>query len=177
MRLALIEIATATVVRIIMDGATTLTLPNGRGEVSPLVPGWEGGGDLWQLESGEWDVGEPRYRLVPLYGANIPVGERPVGDPFYELVGDVVQESYVTEPIPVEIPAEVSRRQFNMQLAVTGIRTTVEAWVASQSELVQISYAESAVFVRDDPMLQAGFLAFGFSNAQIDDFFLAASKL
>lgn len=75
------------------------------------------------------------------------------------------------------VPKSVSRRQFKMQLAVAGLASVVDAWVAGQSALIQIAYAESGSFVRADPAMQAGFAALGYSVEQIDDFFRAAAAL
>jgi hypothetical protein len=78
---------------------------------------------------------------------------------------------------PPPVPDVVSSRQFKMQLEIDGLTTPVEAWVATQSKLVQIAYVESKAFNRDDTMLQSGFAALGFSSARVDTFFTAASKL
>lgn len=77
----------------------------------------------------------------------------------------------------VEVPDRVSARQFKMQLQIAGLKAQVDAWIASQAELVQIAYENSGTFVRDEPMMQAGFTALGFTQQQIDDFFAAASAI
>jgi len=74
-------------------------------------------------------------------------------------------------------PARVTRRQFRMQLEDDGLLDGVEAWVGQQSRRVQIAYESSGTFVRDEPMMQAGFAALGFQTAQIDAFFKAAFAL
>lgn len=81
------------------------------------------------------------------------------------------------EKAPPPPPDAVSSRQFKMQLAIGGIKTMVEAWVSQQDELVQIAYHNSALFHRDERMMQAGFAALGFTDQQIADFFRAASAL
>jgi hypothetical protein len=43
--------------------------------------------------------------------------------------------------------------------------------------LVQIAYENSGTFVRGEPMMQAGFIALGFTEQQIDEFFTAAAGL
>jgi hypothetical protein len=78
---------------------------------------------------------------------------------------------------PPPVPDDVSSRQFKMQLEIDGLSGLVEAWVASQAKLVQIAYAESKTFNRDDTMLQSGFAALGYSSARVDAFFTASSKL
>ncbi|MER9183603.1 hypothetical protein [Mesorhizobium sp. M0767] len=79
-------------------------------------------------------------------------------------------------PVPV-IPDRVSARQFKLQLLAAGLLTDVEAWIATQGPAVQIAYENSGSFVRADPTMQAGFAALGFSGAQVDAFFTAASVL
>ncbi|NLS06856.1 hypothetical protein HGP14_26455 [Rhizobium sp. P32RR-XVIII] len=77
-------------------------------------------------------------------------------------------------PPPVE---SVSARQFKLQLLAAGLLGQVDAWIAAQPAAVQIAYEYSGSFVRSEPMMQQGFVAMGFSAQQIDDFFMAASKL
>jgi len=81
------------------------------------------------------------------------------------------------DPEKVPAPTRVSRRQFKMQLAVAGLSSAVEAWVAQQSTLVQIAFNESGEFDRTEPMMQAGFASMGFTADQIKAFFTAASQL
>jgi hypothetical protein len=64
-----------------------------------------------------------------------------------------------------------------MQLEIDGLTVPVEGWVSVQPKLIQIAYAESKTFNRDDTMLQSGFAALGYSSARVDAFFTAASKL
>lgn len=80
------------------------------------------------------------------------------------------------EPPPI-IPTRVSANQFGKQLVAQGLLDQVKIWVAAQDEATQWSFQRSATFVRDDPMMQAGFAALGFTSEQIDEFFVAASKL
>lgn len=78
---------------------------------------------------------------------------------------------------PVFVPVSVTSRQFKMQLVISGIKPDVDAWVSEQPEVVQVAYEYSSNFVRDEPMMQAGFTAMGFSQQELNDFFIAASKL
>jgi hypothetical protein len=75
------------------------------------------------------------------------------------------------------VPESVSARQFKLQLLAQNLLDQVETWVASQSQAVQIAYANSGTFVRDEPMMQAGFAALGFTSQQINDFFTQAAAL
>ena len=83
----------------------------------------------------------------------------------------------VKEQAPPVIPETVSARQFKLQLEIQGLTLAVETWVAAQSKLVRIAYANSGRFDRAEPMLQAGFAALGFSQAQLDAFYTAAAAL
>lgn len=80
------------------------------------------------------------------------------------------------QDIPV-IPSTVSARQFKLQLEIQGLTLAVETWVAAQSKLVRIAYANSGRFDLDEPMLQAGFKALGFTDAALDAFYVEAAKL
>jgi hypothetical protein len=80
-------------------------------------------------------------------------------------------------PVPAPIIESVTARQFKMQLVIGGIKAQVDAWIASQDEVVQVAYEYSGTFVRSEPMMKAGFEALGFTAKQLDDFFIAASKL
>ena len=81
------------------------------------------------------------------------------------------------EPPAPPAPDRVTARQFKLQLLADGILDQVEGWIATQSQAGQIAYANSATFVRTDPMMQAGFAALGFTPEQVDAFFTAADRL
>ncbi|MCH4546830.1 hypothetical protein MK632_13705 [Rhizobium changzhiense] len=76
-----------------------------------------------------------------------------------------------------DAPVAVSSRQFKLQLLAAGLLDAVDAWVAKQPREVRIAYEYSGTFVRDSPMMAAGFTAMGFNEPQIDDFFIAAAQL
>lgn len=78
---------------------------------------------------------------------------------------------------PVAVPDRVSARQFKLQLLADGLIDQVGDWVATQSRAVQIAYEYSGSFATAEPMMQAGFAALGFTEAQRDAFFIAAAKL
>lgn len=78
---------------------------------------------------------------------------------------------------PGEVPEAISARQFKMRLYLDGLKDQAGGWIAQQSELVRIAYESSATFRRDDPMMQDGFAALGFTAEQVDAFFRAASAL
>lgn len=80
-------------------------------------------------------------------------------------------------PQPVRTPDFVSSRQFKLMLEIMGQTLAVETWVAAQPKLIRIAYENSGQFDRNDPMLQAGFKALGFSEADLTAFYVAAAKL
>jgi hypothetical protein len=80
------------------------------------------------------------------------------------------------EPPPPPLPDRVSARQFKLQLLAEGLLEQVDAWVASQGKAIQLAYDNSNEFVRDEPMMQAGFAALKFPPEQVLAFFSAASK-
>jgi hypothetical protein len=75
------------------------------------------------------------------------------------------------------IPDSVTARQFKMQLVIAGLKSQVDAWVAAQEEVVQVAYEYSGNFLKNEPMMEAGFSELGFTEEERDGFFLAASKL
>lgn len=79
--------------------------------------------------------------------------------------------------IPVAIPDRVTANQFGKQLVALGLLDQVTAWVEQQDAAVQWSFNRSDTFARDDPMMEAGFAALGFTEQQIDDFFVGAAEL
>lgn len=75
------------------------------------------------------------------------------------------------------VPEAVTARQFKMQLVIEGIRGAVDDWVSQQDEVVQVAYEYSGTFVRNEPMMQSGFTALGFTEYQRNSFFISAGKL
>ncbi|KQV28520.1 hypothetical protein ASC97_04335 [Rhizobium sp. Root1203] len=75
------------------------------------------------------------------------------------------------------VPEQVSSRQFKLQLVAAELIDVVGSWIGTQDRAVQVAYEYSGTFVRYEPMMAAGFAAMGFTDQQIDAFFLAASEL
>lgn len=136
-------------------------LPDGS-RASPAQDGWTNGD----------------YRLAAIQQADpVPEGKQ-VASTSVALVDGQPRYVHVLEDVPPPpAPDRVTARQFNLQLLADGILDQVEGWIATQSQAVQIAYANSGTFVRDEPMMQAGFAALGFTPEQIDAFFTAADKL
>lgn len=161
-RLALVNTATGAVVSFHQAGRGRVTVPGEAVTVSPPVSGWEHGD----------------YALLSVVPHDPPPEGQQVAGITHTIAGGQVVEVATYEPIPPDpAPTEVSRRQFKMQLAISGLTTTVEAWIATQDPLVQIAYAESGSFKRDEPMMAAGFAAMEFTPEQIDEFFREAAAL
>ena len=164
MKIALVTLSEGAVHKVwpIADTALELpiryTLPNGD-QISPVREGWEGDG----------------YSIVPVAEFVTPPGKIRIGAPSYSIVNDGVVETYTVEDVPP--PMRVTARQFKLQLLASGLIDSVEAWVSTQDRAVQIAFEASGTFVRDEPMMQAGFAALGFTSEQIDAFFTAAGGL
>ncbi len=128
---------------------------------------------FYHPERGYWQaIGGDPEDLLPTYPeGTMQVPLKPGAD--YELQDGTWV--YVEPASPV--PDRVTARQFKLHLLADGILDQVEGWIATQSQAVQIAYANSGTFVRDEPMMQAGFAALGFTPEQIDAFFTAASKI
>lgn len=161
-RLALVNTATNDILSEHIEGRGRVQIPGETVTVSPPVAGWSHGD----------------YALLPVVPHEpAPEGQQVVSVERAVVNGQVVETAtYEAIPAPPP-PSEVSRRQFKMQLAIAGLTSTVEAWVAQQDPLVQIAYAESGSFKRDEPMMAAGFAALEFTPEQIDAFFREASAL
>lgn len=98
---------------------------------------------------------------------------------------------------PEAVPAEISKRQFFQQLAVTGIITTEDALAAVKVGTIpaplqafidgigdddaefaaEMVISGGVTFLRDHPLTIAIGTSQGMSSEQIDDFFRAASAL
>lgn len=104
-----------------------------------------------------------------------------------------VPDPYVPPPEPV--PAEISDRQFFQQLAVAGIITEEQALAANAAVIpppllaiigqmpsgdqfaAKMLVSGATVFQHNHPMTEAIGAAYGWTAAQIDDFFRAAALL
>lgn len=129
-----------------------------------------------QFGSIDLEVNHPQYGWIP-FTASADDPEEYGRTLFTEATAGEVAPYVEPEPVPAPIPDRVTARQFKLQLLAAGLLDQVEAWIASQSQAVQIAYANSGTFVRDEPMMQAGFAALGFTPEQVDAFFMAADRL
>lgn len=98
-------------------------------------------------------------------------------------VGDsYINSTVVPKVIQPNIPQAVSRRQALQVLLITGKMSLVQPAIDSiqdplQRGLAQIEFDESQVFERNRPLLITMCHAMGMTDSQIDEMFIAASKL
>lgn len=137
------------------------SLPDGS-RASPAEDGWSNG----------------QYRLAAILPADpVPEGKQVVSTSVDLVEGQPRYVHLLEDVPPAPVPDRVTARQFKLQLLADGILDQVEGWIATQSQAIQIAYANSGTFVRDEPMMQAGFAALGFTPEQVDAFFTAADRL
>lgn len=131
------------------------------------------------IEDGTWNGNDLRkYGLRAAEPFVAPEGKVTVGPERFEDEGR--QQVFDVEDAPepeVAIPDVVSSRQFKLGLLAAGLLDQVEGWVATQDRAVQIAYHNSATFVRSEPMMQQGFTGLGFTEEQIDAFFVQAGAI
>lgn len=127
-----------------------------------------------------WIVGGDESRFwssaAGAYVSQVPEGSGVTRIASEEELSEVLAAYGLPGPV-VRMPDRVTARQFKLQLLASDLLDSVEAWIATQSRAVQIAYANSGTFVRDEPMMQAGFAALGFTSEQGDAFFTAAAAL
>lgn len=76
------------------------------------------------------------------------------------------------------VPEYVSRRQFRSQVVIDGLKSKVDDFIANQAtELQVIAYEDSNNFYRNSGWSSIFSSVAGLSESEIDDFFIAASKL
>ena len=79
----------------------------------------------------------------------------------------------------VRVPKSITPRQCRLILLQQGLLTSVEAMIAQQDEATRITWEYALEFRRDDPLLiqLAASMSPSLTEAQIDEFFIAASQL
>jgi hypothetical protein len=75
------------------------------------------------------------------------------------------------------VPELISPRQFRLQALAMGILQQIETWVAGQSSATKIAWEYSTEFRRNNIMFNQAADALGYTEAQKDAFFIAASQL
>lgn len=142
--------------------------------------------DGWEYED---------YTIRTIQDAGVPSGHRAVSSSLI-VVGGVPTRTYVTEPLETEIPYEISRKQFYMELAVSYLITKAEALAAigigqlpaALRAIVDGMSNEAAKweaemqlvgangFYRDSPWVLVVATVLGWTEEQIDAFWIAAEK-
>lgn len=75
------------------------------------------------------------------------------------------------------VPASVTPRQVRLLLLSQNLLSQVEAIIAGSDEATKITWQYASEFRRADPLLEALAQQIGLTNEQVDQFFIAASKL
>ena len=110
------------------------------------------------------------------YVDNLPDGVIPTHIASEQELSEVLAVYRLPGPVVV-VPERVSARRFRMQLRLSGLLDQVNQWVSGQNPLVQDAFEYSGEFVRSEPMMASGFASMGFSEEEIDAFFVAAAAL
>ena len=77
-------------------------------------------------------------------------------------------------PRPVSV---VTPRQFRLALNATGMRASIEAYVAAGSQDMKDTWEFATVIERSSPLIVAGAAELNLTEAQIDDLFTLAATL
>jgi hypothetical protein len=81
------------------------------------------------------------------------------------------------ELVPARVPTKITPRQCRLILMSQGLLAQVEEIIATQDEATRITWEYASEFRRDDPLLNALAKNLNLEPEQIDQFFIAASKL
>lgn len=94
----------------------------------------------------------------------------------WERAGGVIEAA---DPDPVYVPQEVSASQAYAALMAAGLFDQVEAWAADPATdpLHRLAFQKGATFRRDSPALAAGAAALQWSDAMLDQLFIAAEAI
>lgn len=83
--------------------------------------------------------------------------------------------SQITAITPV--PQAITPRQTRLLLLQQNKLADVEAMIAQQDEATKITWEYAVLFQRDDPLLNGLATNMGWTSAELDQFFIAASQL
>jgi hypothetical protein len=81
------------------------------------------------------------------------------------------------QTVPAPVPKKITPRQCRLVLMSQGLLATVEQAIAGMDEATRITWEYALEFRRDDPLLNALGKNMNLTDEQIDQFFIAASKL
>lgn len=105
---------------------------------------------------------------------------REYGEPFEGLENGVwVIRTVDPSTLPPPVPYSIAPRQCRLLLLQQGLLQQVEDMIAQQDEATRITWEYALEFRRDDPLLLqlAANMSPPLTEAQIDEFFIAASQL
>lgn len=116
------------------------------------------------------------YRVTPFVA---PVGQQIAGPATYTLSGNVVIETFPTEPVPPPPPVtSVSNRQGRLALLGAGLLSQVQAAInADATGALAIWWDYSTAFDRQNPQLLQVANTLGLTSSQIDALFATAATL
>lgn len=79
--------------------------------------------------------------------------------------------------LPPSVPYSITPKQVRLLLLQQNLLANVEAMIAQQDEATKITWQYDSKFRRDDPLLDQMAINLNLTKEQIDEFFIAASKL
>ena len=80
------------------------------------------------------------------------------------------------EPAP-SVPYSITPKQVRLLLLQQNLLANVEAMIAQQDEATKITWQYDSEFRRNDPLLDQLAIELNLTEQQIDEFFIAASKI
>lgn len=151
---------------------------------------------VWDVNTGteEEPVIEEREQQVPVYGptpyaeqiahlatlsfmagftcvAENYTGTAPDADP------SLWRWNGATITTTVPVPASVTPRQVRLLLLQQGLLANVETMIKAADQATQITWEFASEFRRSDPLLEQLSKALGLTDAQVDQFFIAAASI
>lgn len=103
---------------------------------------------------------------------------REYGTPFEGLKnGNWVIRTIDPSTLPPPVPYSITPKQVRLLLLQQNLLANVEAMIAQQDEATKITWQYDSEFRRNDPLLDQLAIELNLTEQQIDEFFIAASKL
>lgn len=105
------------------------------------------------------------YHLIPIEGLPVNIGDHYDGT------------NFTPAPVVLSVPERVTPVQMRIALNEVGLRDMIEGYVATLPRDARDRWDYGLTVERDNPVIEAGRLAMGMSEEQVDDLFrLAESK-
>jgi len=116
-----------------------------------------------------------------VYGPNLELKAETHGDHVYPVEGwywfDSLDDALAGLPKAVSAGMTITPLQAKLALLGAGLLDTVEAMIAGSDRATQIAWVEAISFNRSSALLNAMAAALGMTSEQLDELFLAASKI